>query len=174
MIRIVTAARLAALHAEVDDANDLARQAREDVAEQWTARLAASRELIEERKALTGVAHTAIVQAEEARRQAVQLRQAFTAALLAIARQQHYIGELERQLAAARTAPSWLYLLRKYGEPHSLHPTSEAAKEHAATCGAARTGWTSSDLPAAEVAWRVEAVAVVPEHEEGAPRSDAA
>lgn len=163
MIRIVTAARLAALLAEVEDASDLAQQAREEVAAQWAARLAASRELIEERRTLIGVAHTAIVQAEETRRQAAQLRQAFTAALLAIACQQHRIGELEQQLTAARTAPLWLYLLRRYGKPHSLHPTQEAAKEHAATCGASRTGWTSSDLPPAEVPWRVEAVTVVPQ-----------
>ncbi|MEU6959941.1 hypothetical protein [Streptomyces chrestomyceticus] len=83
------------------------------------------------------------------------------------------VAELERQLAGTRPAPAWLYLLSHYGEPHSLHLTSEAAKEHAATCGAARTGWTSSDLPAAEVAWRVEAVAVAPEQEQGA-RRDAA
>ncbi|MFH8748315.1 hypothetical protein ACH4GK_19360 [Streptomyces rimosus] len=173
MIRIVTAARLAALHAEVDDANDLARQAREDVAEQWTARLAASRELIEERKALTGVAHTAIVQAEEARRQAVQLRQAFTAALLVITRQQQRICELEQQLTTARAAPPRLVLLRKYGEPHSLHVSQEAAEKHATTFGAASSGWgPSSDRPAAEVAWRTQAVPVVPEQER-APRSDA-
>ncbi|MFK8849396.1 hypothetical protein [Streptomyces sp. Ac-502] len=162
MIRIVTAGRLAALHAEVDDASDLVAQAQEEAAAQWAARLAASRELIEERKALIGVAHTAIVQAEEVRGQAAQLRQLFSTALLVMARQQRRIGELEQQLDAVRTAPPWLYLLRRYGEPHSLHATQESAEQHAEAGGAAPAGWCpASDRPAAEVPWRVEAVTMV-------------
>ncbi|MEU4199053.1 hypothetical protein AB0F64_03730 [Streptomyces sp. NPDC026294] len=86
------------------------------------------------------------------------------------------VAELEQQLDAARTAPPCLYLLRTYGEPHSLHLTREAAKAHAVVCGARRTGWGPSDLPPAEIAWRVEAVAVVPEQEREprAARRDAA
>ncbi|MEU3545225.1 hypothetical protein AB0H90_40950, partial [Streptomyces paromomycinus] len=82
---------------------------------------------------------------------------------------------LEQRLTAARPAPAWLYLLRHFGEPHSLHPTQEAAKEYTVVCGAARTGWgPSGGLSPTEIAWRVEAVAVVPEQEQGAARRDAA
>ncbi|CAM5327013.1 MULTISPECIES: hypothetical protein [Streptomyces] len=163
MIRIVTAARLAGLRADLDSADERVRQLLGTLDENWARYLRSVRELSEEHQAAEWDAQVAAEKAAELHQSNEQMRQAFTAALLVIARQQHHIGELEQHLAAARTAPSWLYLLRKYGEPHSLHPTAAAAKEHAATCGASRTGWTSSDLPAAEVAWRVEAVAVVPE-----------
>ncbi|KWT63143.1 hypothetical protein ADL21_04565 [Streptomyces albus subsp. albus] len=143
MIRIVTAASLAALHAEVDDAWDLARQAREEVAEQWAARLAVSRELIEERKALTGIARTAIVQAEELSQQAAQLRQAFTAALLVMVRQAARIRQLEQaghnaMACAACEAPvawqdcptgGWWHHLDHPGDGHDAIPMPASAME---------------------------------------------
>ncbi|MFH8404479.1 hypothetical protein ACH4FX_06845 [Streptomyces sp. NPDC018019] len=166
MIRIVTAARLDGLHADLNAADERNQRLLETLGGNWVRYLRSVLELNEERVGAERVARAATEEAEG-------LRRAFTAAVLVMAQQQRHIGELEQQLAEARTAPSWLYLLRSYGEPHSLHPSQEAAKEHAVTCGARRTGWGPSNLPPAETAWRVEAVAVVSEQER-ATRSDAA
>ncbi|UNO42441.1 hypothetical protein [Streptomyces sp. MST-110588] len=174
MIRIVTAARLAGLHTDLAAADGRIRSLLDALNEQWASNLCSVLELEEDRDDADRAALEATEAADGLRQQVERMRQAFAVALLVLVRQQHRIGELEQQLAAARTPPPWLYLLRRHGEPHSLHPSQKAAKEHATACGAPRTGWGPSDLPPAEITWRVEAVAVVPEQEQRAPRSDAA
>ncbi|GCD45718.1 hypothetical protein [Streptomyces paromomycinus] len=234
MIRIVGAARLAALHTDLDAARSRVQELLKALDVQWADHIQCVLEMAEQRE---GAERAALAATEETER----LRRAAVAALLVIARQQQRIGELEEEagrlaqdrhrwmhryhkeartywdgeppageccadcdrpaddgpcpehhpgtvagrlracvaeleqrLTAARPAPAWLYLLRHFGEPHSLHPTQEAAKAHAVVCGAPRTGWGPSGLPPAEIAWRVEAVAVVHEQEQGAARRDAA
>ncbi|MFJ4458573.1 hypothetical protein [Streptomyces sp. NPDC088928] len=59
------------------------------------------------------------------------------------------------ELKTLKATPEKAVLLLHYGEPHSVHPSLQAAEDHAVELGADRACWgPGTGLPASQVTWR--------------------
>ncbi|MFI1334343.1 hypothetical protein ACH4U7_30395 [Streptomyces sp. NPDC020845] len=158
MIRIVTSARLRQLCAENLQAQERAREVQGKADQAYSGYI---RKLHE----VTARAEEAESDAAIIREEAVQLTAAvddvaaeLDAARAELAARADRIAALGKELDAARLEGRSVWLLLHFGEPHSIHRTSEAAKDYTATLGAPRDGWVTDCeccRPAGEVAWRL-------------------
>ncbi|MEU1197481.1 hypothetical protein ABZ446_14780 [Streptomyces sp. NPDC005813] len=150
MIRIVTAARLERLEADAVAAGEHARQASTDANEAYG----------EHVRALYAVTD----RAERAEADAFEVSGFLAAALaeLSAAQQELLLKDVEirglrEELEQARQAGP-LFLLMRYGEPHTIYRSRADAYADTATHGAPADGWVPSDeRPAREITWRIEA-----------------
>lgn len=70
------------------------------------------------------------------------------------------------ELETLKATPRTVVVLLHYGELHSIHPSIQAAEDHAVEAGAHRAWWgPSTGLPASEVPWRTLAFSVTPDAE---------
>ncbi|WP_406293976.1 hypothetical protein [Streptomyces sp. NBC_00624] len=124
MIRIVTAARLARLATETEQARSRVSQVQEQADAAFSAHLRAAAELIERAE-----------QAEQDR-----------------ATYADVVAALRAELEASQLGE--VVLLVRFGQPHSIHRSVHAAKACAGTYGADPAGWQPcSGLPSASDAW---------------------
>lgn len=158
MIRLVTSRRLRALNAQCEQAQARARevQGRADRAHSGYIRTLYD---------LTARAEEAESDAAINRDDAFELKAAvddamaeLDAARAELAARADRIAVLSKELEAARLEGRSLWLLLHFDKPHSIHRTSEAAKDYAATLGVSRDGWVPNgecDCPVGEVPWRL-------------------
>lgn len=163
MITVCRTRTLAALRADLASAEEAAAAARTETAghrqeaADATATAARAQELAEE---LREQLATAAAEGARAAGELETLRAALADAETARREAQAAADLLETLQETARDAVLQVYVLRHYGEPHSLHLTPEAAQAAAEAEGAAPDRWTPStgpdgrSRPACEVAWR--------------------
>ncbi|WP_328865785.1 hypothetical protein [Streptomyces sp. NBC_00304] len=76
------------------------------------------------------------------------------------------LEDARNELEALKAAPRTVVVLLHYGELHSIHPSIQAAEDHAVAAGAHRAWWgPSTDLPAFKVTWRTLTFSVTPDAE---------